>query len=412
MIFSKSTLMAIAMLGASTVDAHMKMKHPVPYSDSTLNNSPLAADGSDFPCKLRPNAFEAPSQPNVFKIGETQQLSFLGSAVHGGGSCQISLTTDMEPTKDSNWMVIKSFEGGCPAKAEGNLSGNDDTVFDFSIPEGISPGKYTLAWTWFNRIGNREMYMNCAPITVEGGSKKRDAEAETPGFTKRDNFPQMFVANINGCMTTEGYDITFPNPGSVVSKDGDPKNLLPQGQAACKGTPKWEAGNGSGGSGGGSSGGGSGSGSSSSSSGPAPTSAPSSGSTPIGTVTPIPIAKPTGAPGVFVQTSSAPAPEPSTPSSGSNSSSDAGSDSGSESSSGSGSGSALTGSCSSEGAWNCIGGSSFQRCANGQWTPAQQMAAGTQCTAGQGQDLQISASARSRMAREMRHRRAHGRIHA
>lgn len=420
MLFSKSALLAVAMLGASVVDAHMKMAHPVPYSDDTLNKSPLAADGSDFPCKLRPNAFQPPAQENIMKIGEPQLLDFIGSAVHGGGSCQISLTTDLEPTKQSNWMVIQSYEGGCPAKAEGNLSHNNEAQFHFTIPDGISPGKYTLAWTWLNRVGNREFYMNCAPITVVGGSSKREVE-QPKALEKRSSFPNMFVANINGCMTTEGYDIRFPNPGDALEKLGDPKNLQPAGQPACKGTPSWEPGSGSGSSSGGS---GSGSGSSSSDPAPSPTSAPSLGFTVIASIGPAPTSS--DAPGVFIPEDSstsapessapAPTPEPSTPAPAPEPTEaptpEPSEPSTSEPSTSGGSGEALTGACDTEGTWNCIGGTSFQRCANGQWTPAQQMAAGTECKAGQTQELKIAASARSVHASQMRHRRAHGRIHA
>ena len=51
-------------------------------------------------------------------VGSQQSLSFTGSAVHGGGSCQISLTKDLKPTKDTDFRVILSIEGGCPASAE------------------------------------------------------------------------------------------------------------------------------------------------------------------------------------------------------------------------------------------------------------------------------------------------------
>lgn len=108
-------------------------------------------------------------------------------------------------------MVIHSIEGGCPTSSAGNIgedaSALDPTTFAYSIPDGIAPGNYVLAWTWFNKIGNREMYMNCAPIVVSGGSKKR-SEAEEPAFNETmvsedelfaraaPSFPDMFIANI------------------------------------------------------------------------------------------------------------------------------------------------------------------------------------------------------------------------
>ena len=93
------------------------------------------------------------------EIGSKQQLSFNGSAVHGGGSCQVSLTTDNPATKNSKWMVIHSIEGGCPARGQaGNMPGGENPTeqggdkYDYTIPQGVAPGKYTLAWTWFNKV--------------------------------------------------------------------------------------------------------------------------------------------------------------------------------------------------------------------------------------------------------------------
>ncbi|KAL9045020.1 MAG: hypothetical protein Q9214_001885 [Letrouitia sp. 1 TL-2023] len=209
----------------------MKLSQPTPYGASSLNNSPLAADGSDFPCKQRSGVYDAEGANNIMPIGSTQKLKFLGGATHGGGSCQIALTKDLEPTKDSQWMVIQSIVGGCPSAAAGNLNDNAASTgaseFPYTIPQGIAAGKYTLAWTWFNKIGNREMYMNCAPVTVTGGSKRRDVN-ETEQYTtdevfaKRENkFPNLFKANIgNGCTTADSEDLQFPNPGESVSKAG------------------------------------------------------------------------------------------------------------------------------------------------------------------------------------------------
>lgn len=164
-------------------------------------------------------------------IGQKQTLSFKGSAVHGGGSCQVSLTTDNPATKNSKWMVIHSIVGGCPVRnAAGNLpedpNGSGADKYDFTIPQGVTPGAYTLAWTWFNKVGNREMYMNCASVKVTGGTSKRETagneteEYSIPELSARasPNFPAMFVANIptSNCATADGGSVQFPDPGTSV----------------------------------------------------------------------------------------------------------------------------------------------------------------------------------------------------
>ncbi|CAG8940695.1 unnamed protein product [Penicillium salamii] len=417
----KSNLLA-ALLGASMVNAHMIMSTPTPYGMDSLNNSPLAADGSDFPCKQRDGVYDAPSSETIIGIGESHALAFEGSATHGGGSCQISLTEDLKPSKSSTWKVIKSFEGGCPANVEGNLAAGtvDQSQFNFTIPDGISAGKYTLAWTWFNRIGNREMYMNCAPITVSGGSSKRSPEE----LEKRAaSFPPMFVANVNGCTTKEGVDIRFPQPGDDVEYDGEATNLAPEGSEACTGTASFggsaDASSGSSSSSSDSSSGSSsesssGSGSSGSGASAASSAAPSVA--PSSTFAQVPVATASSQANVAGQVASASvAPAPvasSSPSSGSDSSSDSDSDSGSDSTSDSASDSAsssgsgtLSGACSTEGEWNCVSGTSFQRCAGGTWSASQQMASGTQCGAGQSRELTVSATKKARHISSMRFRK-------
>lgn len=79
--------------------------------------------------------------------------------------------------------------------------------------------------------------MNCAPITVTGGSKKRDVNvtdydsSADSVFGKRDaTFPEMFVANLGtGCKTVDNVDLEFPNPGSVLQKAGSAAPVPPQG---------------------------------------------------------------------------------------------------------------------------------------------------------------------------------------
>lgn len=380
----KSSLLAL-LLGACIVNAHMIMLTPKPFakykSGSVLNNSPLEDGGGDFPCK---NPVYDGWPGTSMAVGSKQELTFQGSAVHGGGSCQVSLSKDLNPTQKTTWQVIHSYEGGCPANVDGNLpanpSGTGAPAHPFTVPEGVEPGKYVLAWSWLNRIGNREFYMNCAPVTITGGSKRsyqgfeqRSTEElatnSTKSLAKRASFPPMFVANINGCITKESVDVVFPNPGSSCTKGGNAANLAKT--KGCTGTAKF-AGEGNTAGSSGDSGGDSGSGSeTTSSAAPAATSA-----------APDPAAS-----------SSAPA-EPastSTPAS-----------SGGGGSSGGSSG----GSCTS-GTFKCTGGSSFQQCDHGYWAVMQQMAAGTACTEGISQDLGIHHASKRTLHKRFHWRRNH-----
>ncbi|KAF2842128.1 lytic polysaccharide monooxygenase [Patellaria atrata CBS 101060] len=186
----------ISLLGMPA-HAHMKMSKPVPYGQDSLDTSPLS--GGNFPCKQRAGVYTVTSM-NDMLAGSDQTLEIAGGAAHGGGSCQISLSLDKEPTASSKFKVIHSIIGGCPG---GKPS------YSFKIPDDMPNGEYTLAWTWFNKIGNREMYMNCAPVKVTGGCS---------GNSAFDRLPDMFVANIAStqCKTPEMVNVVFPNPGDSV----------------------------------------------------------------------------------------------------------------------------------------------------------------------------------------------------
>jgi hypothetical protein len=252
--------------------------------------------------------------------------------------------------------------------------------------------------------------MNCAAVKVEG-------QGGSEGYL--DSLPDMFVANVgNECETQPNSDLEFPNPGSSVSKLKSDL-LKPLGDGCQK--P------------GGGSDGGAGSGAEPSAPAAAPTSDTGSKPTePAATPTPAPSAGSgsgdgsNGAPeipgGAFItvsqpaasQPSATQAPEapaaPETPDNGSDngSGSDTGSGSGSGNNggdSGSGSGGFAAGTaCTTEGEWNCIGGSSFQRCASGTWTPSQGLSSGVTCTPGQGADISMTVKRGERnMRRSQRH---------
>jgi hypothetical protein len=194
----KSTIVAAAALFVSA-NAHIIMESPVPYSVDKIDNSPITA--SQFPCKSQ-NGFTVSTMNNM-AVGQQQTIKFKGTAVHGGGSCQLSVTMDTEPTEKSVFKVIKSIEGGCP--------GVDGTTneYNFELPDSIPNGKATFAWTWFSKMsGAPELYMNCAPIEVSGGASDKSA------FNA---LPDMLVANIGqGCTTAQNFATKFPNPGSAV----------------------------------------------------------------------------------------------------------------------------------------------------------------------------------------------------
>ncbi|RSL71672.1 hypothetical protein CEP53_001420 [Fusarium sp. AF-6] len=423
---------ALALGLAGLAQAHMEMTSPPPFKSKSNPHAngdvdysmtaPLEAGGGNFPCKGYHSLFGTAAGASVadWKAGGSYSMTITGGANHGGGSCQASLSFD----KGETWKVIHSYVGNCP--------GAGTTSYDFKVPADTPSGEAIFAWTWFNQIGNREMYMNCAAVTIGGGSSsKKRASA----LSSR---PSMFVANVgNGCSTEEGSDLEFPEPGPDTSNDSS-KTAPPKGSCA--------SGSGSG-SDGGSSGGDSGAAPSSAAgdngsgapSSAAPVSAPSM--TQPAAEPSQPAAEPTqpavessaagGAPsqipgGVFITVSSpaegteapvaaptdtmmtltksapgtgnepmptsvvqpepvpttpagtpeaAPTAAPATPSTGSG-------DGGADSGSGSGDGESHTAgtACTTEGEWNCIGGSKYQRCASGRWSVVQSMASGTTCS--------------------------------
>jgi hypothetical protein len=210
----------------------MFLIQPVPFAGT--GKEPLKGDGSNFPCQV--NDYTVTTM-NQWAVGSTQQFQFNGTAVHGGGSCQISVTTDKKPTADSKFFVIRSFEGNCPtAPADGlNYVEGTNPILqpqEFIVPAELPDGELTAMVSWWNKIGNREQYSYCSPITVSGGAK--DASELT-------SFPPAAVANVgakaNGCATTERFDYTFPNPGKNPVHDATKGPFQPLCGAGTGGSP-------------------------------------------------------------------------------------------------------------------------------------------------------------------------------
>ncbi|KFZ18657.1 hypothetical protein V501_01095 [Pseudogymnoascus sp. VKM F-4519 (FW-2642)] len=193
--------------------AHMQLKYPPPLR-SKFNKfsakidwdmiSPLLSSGSNYPCKgyLTDLGTRAGNSVAIWSAGSSQNFIVDGLTTHGGGSCQASLSIDEGRT----FKVIHSYIGNCPLASS----------YPFRVPSDTPTGSALFAWTWFNKIGNREMYMNCARVTIGVGSG-----TETTAFNSR---PNVFVANVgnigNNCGTSENTDVDFPYPGPDTTENG------------------------------------------------------------------------------------------------------------------------------------------------------------------------------------------------
>ncbi|KAK1076363.1 hypothetical protein LTR33_009012 [Friedmanniomyces endolithicus] len=218
---------AFAAYFATVGNAHLMLDTPVPYGKDSLDNSPLVnakpgSPGANYPCKLRSGGYDITSE-NHITAGEDQVLSFVGSASHGGGTCQLGLSTSRSPGPTDDFKAFQIYEGGCPINGDGN---DGTSNFSYTIPTGIKNGQYSLAWTWYNRVGNREIYMNCAPVTVTGGS-------DTTDFY--DSLPNMYVINLptSECSTVESSNQLIPNPGNAVMKKDSTYSAVAASGPSC-----------------------------------------------------------------------------------------------------------------------------------------------------------------------------------
>lgn len=205
-----------AVILAAVTHGHMQMSYPPPlrskYNANTLDHydneasnmqSPLDPTGANYPCKGYQIYLGTPVGKSVatWAPGGSYNFTLTGTAYHEGGSCQASLSYD----KGQNFKVIQSYVRGCPPPG--------DSSWNFTVPVDAPAGEALFAWSWFNNVGNREMYMNCASVTIEAG---KNLTASVP-FASR---PDIFVANVgskgNGAITIENKDVEFPQPGNEV----------------------------------------------------------------------------------------------------------------------------------------------------------------------------------------------------
>jgi hypothetical protein len=216
----KFSLVAATISLICAAHAHMEMVWPPPFRsrynkfttdvDYSMTN-PLSQAGADFPCKGYHSLYATPQGQSVvtWQPGQTYNWTLTGSATHNGGSCQVSLSYD----RGATWRAIHSYIGACPLKP----------TWSFTLPNDTPAGDALFAFSWYNNLGNRELYMNCARVTIAGRALMERGPQDP--FASR---PRTFFANMgNGCSTVETFDVMFPNPGpdvtNVSSKTSPPK---------------------------------------------------------------------------------------------------------------------------------------------------------------------------------------------
>lgn len=115
-------------LFAHGANTHMIMNLPIPYGFTTapmVQVNPLDGVAYKYPCQGLYNSNGAVT--NVEAGGAPTLVQFTGTAAHGGGSCQFSISYD-DPETAGGWNSSATFKtiytliGGCPVNATGNLA--------------------------------------------------------------------------------------------------------------------------------------------------------------------------------------------------------------------------------------------------------------------------------------------------
>ncbi|KAK9764321.1 hypothetical protein K7432_008266 [Basidiobolus ranarum] len=217
MIFSNLSLSAFALLAlAPYALGHMELVQPAPrqskYNPTYKGTpdydmvAPLESGRWPYPCR----GYGKGGVVQTVKAGANLPVKIGGGAPHNGGHCQFALSYD-----DKTFVVLKDVFDDC-------LIASRD--YSIQIPSGAPSGRATFAWAWINKTGNREYYMNCADIEIQGtpsgsitGPKLLVAnlpgyvtipEFTNGGYSGKDLFPKRPTVKVTG----NGSDVVTPEP--------------------------------------------------------------------------------------------------------------------------------------------------------------------------------------------------------
>lgn len=201
--------------------AHISMSFPPSrynqlskyYSDSGLVNynlrSPLTVppDYFSFPCKGFPKG------PSVAIFdSNTITVTLEGTATHGGGHCQLGVSYD-----DNTFVVLRTVLNNCLL---------DSMTYSFDLPENISNQNLTVFWTWINRIGNREYYMECSDVTVNNYGTNTYIQGKELLVVNIGNNPRIPEWEIGAPSSIDGRDLLAQRNDITISKQKDNTNTI------------------------------------------------------------------------------------------------------------------------------------------------------------------------------------------
>ncbi|KAJ2746890.1 hypothetical protein GGI20_000969 [Coemansia sp. BCRC 34301] len=214
---------------ATVVTAHMAIISPCPRYSPQGKNCPALPAGQSLDYSMTsPLSANSPLCKHIvpfptlsatWTAGQSVTVEFMGSATHGGGHCEFSLSYDGGKT----FVVVYQVLGRCFGADEKTRQ------YSFDLPKGLpTSSKAVFAWSWVNAIGNREFYMNCADVAIKGGSEP---------FTGK----QMTIANLNGYPSIPEFrgnyetglehygkkTITVTSDGSTVSEQNPDEQQQP-----------------------------------------------------------------------------------------------------------------------------------------------------------------------------------------
>ncbi|KAJ9069638.1 hypothetical protein DSO57_1016449 [Entomophthora muscae] len=203
-------MLLLSLLPVSLVLAHMEMTNPAPrrskhhkgYKDIDYDMVSPLGGRFKFPCR----GFAAGPVKDKYTAGQEVDVKIGGIVHHSGGHCQFALSFN-----GKDFVTIHTVFGKCP---------QPQRSFSVKIPKNFPSGKAVFAWVWNNRVGNRELYMNCADIEISGGSgtsytgpELLIANFNVPG-KKVHRFPEGFADDFGKELFAAQPNITIASSGT------------------------------------------------------------------------------------------------------------------------------------------------------------------------------------------------------